>query len=83
MLQNHLYIKLKKGRSVEYAYSDEEKAKLVGSDADQVIELEEELAAEEAMNEEGAEETEEMTKKKSSKISIQRYKGLGEMNPVG
>ncbi len=83
----HLFIakpplyKIKKGKVVEYAYSDDEKAKLVGSDADQVIELEEELAAEEAMNEEGAEETEEVAKKKASKISIQRYKGLGEMNP--
>lgn len=83
----HLFIakpplyKIKKGKVVEYAYSDDEKAKLVGSDADQVIELEEELAAEEAMLEEGAEETEEVAKKKASKISIQRYKGLGEMNP--
>ncbi len=66
--------KIKRGKEVMYAYSDEEKNKLLGKDASNVIEESEEGAEAEA------EEAEETTKKQS-KIRIQRYKGLGEMNP--
>lgn len=64
--------KIKKGKEIFYAYSDEEKMKVVGKDADisEVIE--------EGAGEEEAEEKE--LKTKTAKISIQRYKGLGEMN---
>lgn len=70
--------KIKRGKEILYAYSDEEKFKLVGKDAD-IAEVGEEGEEEEQ------EETEETTKAsakagKSSKVSIQRYKGLGEMN---
>jgi DNA gyrase subunit B len=79
--QGYLYIaqpplyRLKKGKEVHYAYSDKEKEKIVGKMAP---ELEELLEAAEAPAE--AEE-EEVETKKSAKWQIQRYKGLGEMNP--
>lgn len=63
--------KIKKGKEVAYAYSDEEKVRLAGSDTP----IEEEVSTEE-----DAEEDEEGTKKRTPKISVQRYKGLGEMN---
>ncbi|MBP9816489.1 MAG: type IIA DNA topoisomerase subunit B [Candidatus Pacebacteria bacterium] len=67
--------KIKRGKEVFYAYTDEEKFKIVGKDAEVV-----EAQAEDAPDE--TEETEEDTKakKKPAKFSIQRYKGLGEMN---
>lgn len=73
--------KIKKGKEVFYAYSDEEKAKIVGKE--EVLEIEEvENVKEEGGNvEEGEEEELKDTKSpKKSRISIQRYKGLGEMN---
>jgi DNA gyrase subunit B len=66
--------KIKKGKEVTYAYSDEEKNKVVGKE--QVIEDTEEGETE--LTE--AEEAEE-AQKKANKYHIQRYKGLGEMNP--
>jgi DNA gyrase subunit B len=67
--------KVRKGKEVAYAYSDEERIKLVGKDMP--IESEEVNEGDEIV-----EETEEnaVKAKKSPKISVQRYKGLGEMN---
>ena len=65
--------KIKKGKEVSYAYTDEEKVKLAGKDTP----LESEAPVEEAAEVEG--EPEEKVKR-APKISVQRYKGLGEMN---
>src|SRR3989344_4772855 len=68
--------KIKKGKEILYAYSDEEKNNLIGKDA----EVEEENAADpEAPVGDEVEEPTEETKSKKTKVSIQRYKGLGEM----
>ncbi len=74
--------KIKKGKEIVYAYSDEEKIKFLGVDAD-VPEVDEmdEIMEEEETRTEAEEVTEATTKKGAAKISIQRYKGLGEMNP--
>ena len=70
--------KITRGKDVQYVYSDEEKNKLLGKDADMVI-LEGEGGEEGAEPE--PEEEEDTKKKSSSRVRIQRYKGLGEMNP--
>ncbi|HEY4505246.1 MAG TPA: toprim domain-containing protein, partial [Candidatus Paceibacterota bacterium] len=83
--------KIKKGKEIFYAYSDEDKAKIVGKEV-----VEEVDTSATAGNEEVAEDEEQSDeevassatrrgggkedKPKSAKISIQRYKGLGEMN---
>lgn len=79
--------KIKKGKEIFYAYSDEERDKVLGADAPRLEEMltesaEGEGTEDDSQTEEEKEEAEEKdTKnKKSTKIHIQRYKGLGEMN---
>ncbi len=70
--------KIKKGKEISYAYTDDEKLKIVGKGAD-IVEIQE---VETDVTEENSEEEEkEAEKKKSNKFHIQRFKGLGEMNP--
>jgi DNA gyrase subunit B len=74
--------KIKRGKEVHYVYSDQEKNELLGADADKIeIKDEAEDAAQEEDEAEGNEVSPEIAKKRESKVSIQRYKGLGEMNP--
>ena len=78
--------KIKKGKEIHYAYTDQERDAVLGKDIDisalAEVESGEEVADEEV--EEEGEETDAKGKKgdvkKVAKISIQRYKGLGEMN---
>ncbi|OGI85915.1 DNA topoisomerase IV subunit B [Candidatus Nomurabacteria bacterium RIFCSPLOWO2_01_FULL_39_17] len=71
--------KIKRGKEVSYAYTDEEKLKIVGKSAEvseiQAVEID--IPVDEEA--EGPEPVEGKTK--SNKIHIQRFKGLGEMNP--
>lgn len=68
--------KIKKGKEIFYAYSDEEKKKIIGKE-EEVVEIE---TAEEGTpaGEENPEEEEK--ERKGPKVLVQRYKGLGEMN---
>lgn len=74
--------KIKRGKEIMYAYSDEEKVKILGKDADGIEELPIEGEEEEPSEDDDAEEEAETPKAKgkNQKIHIQRYKGLGEMN---
>lgn len=67
--------KIKKGKEITYAYTEGEKDKLLGKNSKDALEV-----IEEDGGDEGA-EGEEVSVKKTPKISLQRYKGLGEMNP--
>ena len=74
--------KIKKGKEVSYAYSDEERNKIIGKGADVIeIQEEEEEAKSDEVGSPDASEEAFREKKNSNKIHIQRYKGLGEMNP--
>jgi len=70
--------KIKRGKESFYAYSDQEKDKLVGKQ--EVVEESAEENAE-AVEEEEADEADNSKKTKTARVHIQRYKGLGEMNP--
>jgi len=76
--------KIKRGKEIMYAYTDEERDKILGKDAASLAELLAASANEEdaifVEEEEEGEETEAKAKKTSSKVHVQRYKGLGEMN---
>jgi len=70
--------KLKTGKEIHYFYSEEEKEVFLES---RKIQISAEEGEGEGEQEEGGEEkTEEAEKKTSKKVTIQRYKGLGEMN---
>jgi DNA gyrase subunit B len=72
--------KIKKGKEIFYAYSDEDRDKILGKDAINLEELLKESENGEMPEEVEEEEEESKTKKASTKIHVQRYKGLGEMN---
>jgi len=72
--------KIKRGKEITYAYSEEEKIAMLGKDADQ-LEVVSEAGEEEVEESEGEEIEDVKGKKREQKTSIQRYKGLGEMNP--
>ncbi len=83
--KGHIYIaqpplyKIQRGKDVRYAFNDEEKGvilKDMGVSNEEVSESPEE--GEEPVDD--AEDGEKKTTKKTAKASIQRYKGLGEMN---
>lgn len=90
VINGNLYIgqpplyQIKKGATIRYGYNDEEKEKIIKELGGETAEIEEEKEGEneEATAEDATEEEEEIKKKTVNKINIQRYKGLGEMNPM-
>ncbi len=71
--------KIKKGKELFYAYTDEDKAKVLKSlGVEGVQEIDDSNEGDEVAEE--VPEEEEVKTKKAPKVSIQRYKGLGEMN---
>ena len=71
--------KVRKGKEITYAYTDEERIKLVGRDVPLEVEnVEEEVTPGEGFGESPA--SPRGIVGKVAKISVQRYKGLGEMN---
>jgi len=89
----HVYIaqpplyQIKKGTTIRYAYSDTEKEQIVQEfgGGENLMEIGEETDEGEEVVLENEEQTTvkeaEKENKKNTKIHIQRYKGLGEMNP--
>ncbi len=64
--------KVTKGKTITYLYSDADKNAFLKKEG---------VKEEEVVVSEDEEPVEESAEKKASKISVQRYKGLGEMNP--
>jgi DNA gyrase subunit B len=84
---SHVYVakpplyRLAKGKDVKYAYSDEEKDKIVAEftkDKKGAVKIE---VVEQELPESGEATEAEEEAVKAPRIMIQRYKGLGEMNP--
>ncbi len=91
VVNGNLYIaqpplyQIKKGTTVKYAYSDEEKEKIIkgfGGGKAEVVETEAEEDVGAIQESPTSEEDKTAKAKASTRINIQRYKGLGEMNPI-
>lgn len=81
--QSPLY-KIKRGKEVVYLYSEEEKKKMLGDANDEIQEEDSSTESDPENDNENEDEknsdSEGNNKKRAEKITVQRYKGLGEMN---
>jgi DNA gyrase subunit B len=72
--------KIKKGKEIFYAYTDEDKAKILGVEASNIQEIDDSGEGEPVEEEPDSAEATTGKVVRTAKISVQRYKGLGEMN---
>lgn len=72
--------KIKKGREIFYAYTDQEKEKIIETIGGGAVQEIDDSGDAHDDAEDTEDDTEAVKAKRASKISIQRYKGLGEMN---
>ena len=70
--------KIQKGKEIRYAFSDDEKVQVLKAMGEDVVA---DVEVTEDGEEEEVEDEAEVSTKKTGKVRIQRYKGLGEMNP--
>lgn len=71
--------KLKKGKEVAYAFSDQERDEIIKKMGGEIAAADDAIS-DDSEESEGEEDTKTKKKERVMKISVQRYKGLGEMN---
>ena len=86
--QGHLYIaqpplyRIKSGSNIEYVYTEKEKEKMIQKLTTKIQDTSKQRKKKTGKGKMGFETKELPEEKKVTKISIQQYKGLGEMNPI-